>query len=88
MVGLTSCFLVVGILHPTLLATGNEVKIDIDPLTRYCHINYPVPKNTPNVVKVTCSWSPVSANAWQTAKVRPLVSETALRLAPAFTPAA
>lgn len=54
----------------------------VDPLTRYFHITYLVPKDAPDVVSVLCSWSPAGQNAWRPARVMPLLSEMALKLLP------
>jgi hypothetical protein len=62
---------------------GNRLKVTTDPLTRYCHISYLIPINLPNEVAVICSWRPTKAKQWQTAKVKPFISETAERLAQA-----
>lgn len=56
------------------------MKIQVDPLTRYVHITYPVPSTAPEEVVVQCSWSRTGKNDWRPAKVVPFISETALRL--------
>ncbi len=61
-------------------AEVKKVNISIDPLTRYIHIAYQVPKDAPDEVIVLCSWSPMGGNDWRPAKVIPFISETALRL--------
>jgi len=75
------CVLALGILCTSDPAAGGGVNVTIDPLTRYCHISYPVPINAPNEITVMCSWSPAETNQWRNARVRPFISETAIRLA-------
>ncbi len=77
----TRWILLTAILHAPIGAGGNGIDATIDPLTRYCHITYAVPAAAPPEVSVMCSWSPADANQWRTAKVRPFISETAMRLA-------
>ncbi|HZP81049.1 MAG TPA: hypothetical protein VFB21_05400 [Chthonomonadaceae bacterium] len=60
-------------------AEGGAMKARLDPLTRYFHITYRVPKEAPAEVGVVCAWSPVGKNEWKAAKVTPLLSELALR---------
>ena len=79
---LTLCVLAVAILPDSTHAAENGLKVGTDPITRYCHVTYPVPAGSPAEVAVLCSWSPAGANMWRTARVRPLISETAMRLAP------
>jgi hypothetical protein len=55
--------------------------VTTDPLTRYCHVKYRVPSEAPSEVTVICSWSPAAAKQWQPARIRPYISETAMRLA-------
>ena len=52
-----------------------------DPLTRYFHLGYDVPTDAPAEVAVLCSWSPARQADWRPARVMPLISDTALRLA-------
>ena len=54
----------------------------LDPVTREFQVSYDVPASAPAEVVVLCSWSPVGKSEWKPAKVRPFLSETALRLAP------
>lgn len=62
-------------------AEGGNAKVWADPMTRYVHISYQVPAGAPEEVVVWCSWSPPGKAEWRPAKVTPLLSETALRLA-------
>jgi len=71
-----------------LLASAGEpetevekMHVQVDPLTRYLHLTYQVPAEAPEEVTVLASWSPLGKEAWRPAKVTPLLSETALRLA-------
>lgn len=52
-----------------------------DPLTRYIHITYHIPRYTPETVTVQCMWSPPDREEWHSAKVMPLLSETGYRFA-------
>ncbi len=61
-------------------ADAQTLSTEIDPITRYVHITYAVPQNAPDEVVVQCSFSPAGKSAWRTAAVRPLISETGLRL--------
>lgn len=63
-------------------AYAQDVDVAIDPLTRYFHIAYFVPAGAPESVAVRCEWSPAGTEQWQPARVWPLLSESALRLAP------
>ncbi len=57
------------------------VSMWVEPLTRYIHVTYQVPADAPDELTVLCSWSPAGQDDWRPARVTPLVSETALRLA-------
>lgn len=52
-----------------------------DPLTRYIHITYHIPRHAPETVTVQCAWSPPDHEEWHPAKVMPLLSETGYRFA-------
>lgn len=47
------------------------------------HVTYPVPDTAGDAVTLRCSWSPAGEERWRPARVRPLISETALELADA-----
>jgi hypothetical protein len=70
------------ILFQADLASGQEITVTTDPVSRHFQIGYPVPENAPDIVHVYCTFSPVGTNTWQKASVMPLVSESALRLLP------
>lgn len=57
-----------------------ELRMEIDPVTRYVHVSYFVPADTPDAVVVRCMWSVAGAGKWQPAKIMPFLSETALNL--------
>ncbi|MFC1636262.1 hypothetical protein ACFL5Z_15635, partial [Planctomycetota bacterium] len=77
------CSFAVLMLGASNLAIGSGLTATTDPLTRYCHIQYQVPPEIPNEVTVMCSWSPAAENRWRPARIRPFISETAMRLASA-----
>ncbi len=64
------------------LAGAAVADVTVDPITRCFSVSYQVPADAPDVVSVNCSWSPADADDWKPARVTPLVSETALALAP------
>jgi len=66
---------------PAFAGEKTEMTMRLDPVTRYVHIAYEVPKDAPDEVTVCCCWSPPGKADWRPANVRPLISETALRLA-------
>lgn len=61
---------------------AQDLAVTVDPVTRYFHFTYPVPKDVPDSIDVVCTVSPAGAGAWQPARVMPLVSETAMNLLP------
>ncbi|MFV2070073.1 MAG: hypothetical protein ACC645_24165, partial [Pirellulales bacterium] len=63
-------------------ASGQEITVTTDPISRHFHIGYPVPENGPDVVHVYCTFSPDGGNTWQKASVTPLISASGLRLVP------
>ncbi len=63
-------------------AQDREAEVWLDPLTRCFHISYGVPGDAPDRVQVFAEWSSPGAAAWHTACIKPLVSETAIALAP------
>ena len=80
MLGPSRHILVLVLLSLPCVAAGDGVDVSIDPLTRYCHIRYPVPDGAPKEVAAVCSWTPAGATEWRTATVRPFISATAMRL--------
>ncbi len=62
--------------------TGICASAQIDPITRYIEISYTVPHDAPDLVEVSCSWSPRGAETWKSAKAIPNLSDTAKRLSP------
>jgi len=63
-------------------ACAAESAVRVDPITRYFHIRYLVPKDAPEAVSVRCAVTPHGAAQWQNARVTPLLSATGLRMAP------
>ncbi|GMV94551.1 MAG: hypothetical protein AMXMBFR82_43290 [Candidatus Hydrogenedentota bacterium] len=61
--------------------TAQTAEFSVDPVTRYVHVTYAVPADTPDTVEVHAAWSVPESGEWRSAKVWPLVSETALRMA-------
>lgn len=57
----------------------------VDPVTRYIHVSYAVPRDAPDEVTILCSWSPAGKGDWHPAKVMAFVSETAMNLLPRDT---
>lgn len=72
--------LCIGLTMLTSLGRCGQMETNVDPVTRYIHITYPVPANAPDEVVVRCFWSPADGSEWRPARVTPLLSETALRL--------
>lgn len=73
-------FLACWLLLSRVSLAAPEIRVRIDPLTRYAHFSYQVPDDAPEMVEVHCAWSAHSTNTWQPARVTPSVSETALNL--------
>ena len=74
---------VMGLLIVALAAAGaaQDVQVSVEPVTRYFHVSYPVPAGAPETVSVACEWTHAGSEAWQPARVMPLISETAMHLA-------
>lgn len=53
----------------------------IDAVTRYVHVSYRIPSDSPREVSVSCEISGVVDESWRPASVWPYMSETALNLA-------
>ncbi len=62
--------------------TEADATYTVDPVTRYIHVTYSVPKEAPDAVAIQCEWSPADKNEWHPARVMPLLSETAMNLLP------
>lgn len=74
------CFMLVFIISmpwAQSVSAARRLITSTDPVTRYIHIEYPVPADCPDEIRVVCSWSLPDQNQWQKAKVFPLLSETA-----------
>jgi len=71
--------LVIFLMTPAV--TSGDLVYAVDKVTRYVHVSYVVPTSAPDVVISKCSWSEMGKNDWKPAKITPLVSETAIRLA-------
>ena len=69
----------------SLQAVCEELKISTDPLTRCAVVEYAVPEEAPDVVRVECTWTPAGEEAWRKAPVVPWVSETAMAMLPPDT---
>jgi len=67
-------------LAPAAAPETPELKMEVDPVTRYVHVSYLVPANAPGEAVVQCAWSLPGAGNWRPAKVAPYLSETALNL--------
>jgi len=74
MVGLFSVSMI------SALKGGAAMEVRIDPITRYVHLTYAVPREAPQEVIVRCTWSSPEKEEWKPARVYPLMSDTALRL--------
>lgn len=64
------------------IVSANDVRVSTDPVSRYFHITYQVPDDAPETIQVQCRFAAKGTKEWQTARVKPLVSETALALLP------
>lgn len=69
-------------LTTTESAMSDDLKVHVDPLTRYIYLTYRVPQSAPDIIRVRCAWSPAGQGNWRPAKVMPFISDTALRLTP------
>ena len=68
--------------RPAAAAEAVDATVKSDPLTRSIHITYAVPPDAPDRIVVHCAWSAPRADNWRSAKVMPLISETALAMLP------
>lgn len=63
------------------LIPAETINAEVDPITRYFHIKYSIPHDAPDDIVAVCSWSEVNTERWQSAKVTPFISETAMNMA-------
>ncbi len=58
----------------------NTMRFEVDPVSRLIHVIYVVPKESPDEVRVLCSWAAPGSDDWRPARVHPLLSDTAWEL--------